>query len=133
MQGLSNREFHCTWFLLQASGKVVSLAEVPGVLTRLTSMTAQLDACQRALSEFLEEKRTAFPRYRLRDMIQVDASMATPAGGCMAVGMVILKLHYVGRRNQELLGWLRPIINTCEWCSANTGSTSWVMMTCWRY
>jgi dynein heavy chain 2 len=48
--------------LLQAAGKVVAFAELPGVLARLSAMAAQLDACQRALAEFLEEKRAAFPR-----------------------------------------------------------------------
>jgi hypothetical protein len=41
----------------------VALADVPNVLARLSAMTGQLDMCQRALSEFLEEKRLAFPRH----------------------------------------------------------------------
>jgi hypothetical protein len=48
--------------VLQAAGKVVAFAELPGVLARLSAMAAQLDACQRALAEFLDEKRAAFPR-----------------------------------------------------------------------
>jgi bacterioferritin-associated ferredoxin len=47
---------------VQAGGKVVGFADLPGVLARLSGMAAQLDACQRALADFLEEKRAAFPR-----------------------------------------------------------------------
>jgi hypothetical protein len=47
---------------VQSCGKVVSFASLPRVLERLGSMSAQLESCQRALNEFLEEKRAAFPR-----------------------------------------------------------------------
>eukprot|EP00878_Enallax_costatus_P024703 GHUV01026383.1.p1 GENE.GHUV01026383.1~~GHUV01026383.1.p1 ORF type:complete len:1576 (+),score=459.42 GHUV01026383.1:1611-6338(+) len=56
-------EFRSIMSQLEASGKVVALADLPGVLARLNSMATQLDACQRVLSEFLEEKRAAFPRF----------------------------------------------------------------------
>jgi hypothetical protein len=42
---------------------VVSFASLPRVLERLTSMSTQLESCQRALNEFLEDKRAAFPRW----------------------------------------------------------------------
>jgi dynein heavy chain 2 len=58
----ANPLHHCNTAVLQAAGKVVSFAELSGVLARLSAMAAQLDACQRALAEFLEEKRAAFPR-----------------------------------------------------------------------
>jgi hypothetical protein len=48
--------------LAQANGKVVSFASLPRVLERLSSMSTQLESCQRALNEFLEDKRAAFPR-----------------------------------------------------------------------
>jgi hypothetical protein len=48
---------------LQSASKVVSFASLPRVLERLSSMSAQLESCQRALNEFLEDKRAAFPRY----------------------------------------------------------------------
>jgi hypothetical protein len=47
---------------VQSAGKVVSFASLPRVLERLGSMSAQLESCQRALNEFLEDKRAAFPR-----------------------------------------------------------------------
>jgi dynein heavy chain 2, cytosolic len=48
---------------MQADKKVVSFADIPGIRDRLPGMTTQLDACQRALSDFLEEKRSFFPRF----------------------------------------------------------------------
>jgi lipid-A-disaccharide synthase-like uncharacterized protein len=47
---------------VQATGQVVSFASIPRVLERLGSMLTQLESCQRALNEFLEDKRAAFPR-----------------------------------------------------------------------
>jgi hypothetical protein len=41
---------------------VVSFASLPRVLERLGSMSAQLESCQRALNDFLEDKRAVFPR-----------------------------------------------------------------------
>jgi hypothetical protein len=63
---------HCALCNLQASGKVVGFAELPGMLARLSAMAAQLDACQRALAEFLEEKRAAFPRCAIYSVAYVN-------------------------------------------------------------
>lgn len=46
----------------QVSKLVVSFAEIPGIRDKLPQMAQQLDVCQRALSEFLEDKRSSFPR-----------------------------------------------------------------------
>jgi hypothetical protein len=46
----------------QASRKVVAFTDLPCPRERLAGMAAALDACQRALNEFLEDKRGAFPR-----------------------------------------------------------------------
>ena len=42
---------------------VVTFAEIPGIREKLPQMAQQLDVCQRALSEFLEDKRSSFPRW----------------------------------------------------------------------
>jgi len=42
---------------------VVAFTDLPHPRERLGGMLAALDACQRALSDFLEEKRGAFPRW----------------------------------------------------------------------
>lgn len=43
--------------------RVVSLNDKPGLGSQLTQMLDQLQRCQKALNEFLEEKRSAFPRF----------------------------------------------------------------------
>ncbi len=52
----------CSTLIKQVSHKVVSFAELAGIRERLPAMANQLDMCQKALAEFLEEKRSAFPR-----------------------------------------------------------------------
>eukprot|EP00899_Mesostigma_viride_P029629 jgi/Mesvir1/9851/Mv22388-RA.1 len=42
---------------------VVSFAEIPRLLDTLPPMAEQLERCQKALSDFLEEKRSHFPRF----------------------------------------------------------------------
>ncbi|EKX39469.1 hypothetical protein GUITHDRAFT_160010 [Guillardia theta CCMP2712] len=43
--------------------RVVSFAEISGILEKLPGMINQLERCQKALSDFLEEKRSKFPRF----------------------------------------------------------------------
>lgn len=38
-------------------------ADIPGIREKLPQMAQQLDSCQKALSEFLEDKRSLFPRF----------------------------------------------------------------------
>lgn len=63
---------------MQTAGKVVSFASLPRVLERLGSMSAQLESCQRALNEFFEDKRAAFPRYACTHMKAQHAAAAGP-------------------------------------------------------
>lgn len=44
---------------------MVTFAEIMGIRDKLPQMAQQLDVCQRALSDFLEEKRSSFPRCAL--------------------------------------------------------------------
>lgn len=46
----------------QVTKLVVSFADIPGIRDKLPQMAQQLDVCQRALSDFLEDKRSSFPR-----------------------------------------------------------------------
>lgn len=43
--------------------KVVSLCDVHGIKDTLETILSQLDMCQKALSSYLEEKRSKFPRF----------------------------------------------------------------------
>jgi dynein heavy chain 2, cytosolic len=47
----------------QVDCKVAAFAEVVGLKEKLPAMVNVLDSCQRALSDFLEEKRSLFPRF----------------------------------------------------------------------
>jgi dynein heavy chain 2 len=48
---------------IQRDPKVVSLCTVPGIKDTLENILEQLERCQKALNEFLEEKRGKFPRF----------------------------------------------------------------------
>lgn len=43
--------------------KVVSLCDIQGLRETLDTILSQLDVCQKALNDFLEEKRSRFPRF----------------------------------------------------------------------
>ena len=43
--------------------KVISLCNIPGLKDTLEMLIDQLDRCQKALNDFLEEKRSKFPRF----------------------------------------------------------------------
>ena len=43
--------------------KVVSLCAVTGLKETLETILSQLEVCQKALNDFLEEKRSKFPRF----------------------------------------------------------------------
>jgi dynein heavy chain 2 len=46
-----------------ADQKVMSLCEIPGLKDTLETILAQLDMCQKALNDYLEEKRQKFSRF----------------------------------------------------------------------
>jgi dynein heavy chain 2 len=46
-----------------ANPKVVSLCEIPGLKDTLETILTQLDMCQKALNDFLEQKRSIFSRF----------------------------------------------------------------------
>lgn len=58
-----DEDFRFIMTQLEGARKVVAFSDVPGVREKLPAMAQQLDVCQRALSEFLEDKRSQFPRF----------------------------------------------------------------------
>jgi dynein heavy chain 2 len=42
---------------------VIGLASIPGFQETLNNIITQLERCQKALNDFLEEKRNKFPRF----------------------------------------------------------------------
>ena len=65
--------------------KVVSFADIQGIRDKLPQMAQQLDVCQRALSDFLEDKRSSFPRWDTHQML------LTVVDGCGVVPVVGFK------------------------------------------
>jgi len=58
-----DEEFKRVMYQLESNKLVVSFAEIIGIRDKLPQMAQQLDVCQRALSDFLEDKRSSFPRF----------------------------------------------------------------------
>mmetsp|Transcript_17017 Transcript_17017/g.54247 ORF Transcript_17017/g.54247 Transcript_17017/m.54247 type:complete len:3325 (+) Transcript_17017:156-10130(+) len=56
-------EFRQLMSSIESDPLVTSFAEMPRLRDTLPQMVNQLDICQRALSDFLEEKRSMFPRF----------------------------------------------------------------------
>jgi dynein heavy chain 2 len=56
-------EFRSIMLGIQRDPKVVGLCSIPGIKDTLDMILDQLERCQKALNNFLEEKRTKFPRF----------------------------------------------------------------------
>ena len=56
-------EFRGIMLGIQKDPKVVALCSVPGIKDTLNNILDQLEKCQKALNNFLEEKRLKFPRF----------------------------------------------------------------------
>jgi dynein heavy chain 2 len=56
-------EFRATMFEIRSDSRVVAFADISRVCEKLSTMIDQLDRCQKALSDFLEQKRSKFPRF----------------------------------------------------------------------
>ena len=65
--------------MLALAPQVVTFADIPGIRDKLPQMAQQLDVCQRALADFLEEKRSQFPRFYFLGACCGTRSSAAPA------------------------------------------------------
>lgn len=52
-----DEEYRSIMMGIGSNPKVVSLCEIPGLKDTLETILAQLEMCQKALNDFLEEKR----------------------------------------------------------------------------
>ena len=62
--------------------KVVSLCDIQGLKETLDTILSQLDVCQKALNDFLEEKRSRFPRFYFigdDDLLEILGQATNPA------------------------------------------------------
>ncbi|KAG2426397.1 hypothetical protein HYH02_014824 [Chlamydomonas schloesseri] len=77
-----DEEFRRTMASLESTKKVVTFADIPGIRDKLPQMAQQLDVCQRALADFLEEKRSQFPRFYFLgddDLLEILGQARNPA------------------------------------------------------
>ena len=74
-------EFRGIMLGLQRDPKVVGLCSIPGIKDTLEMILDQLDRCQKALNNYLEEKRTKFPRFYFLgddDMLEILGQAKNP-------------------------------------------------------
>jgi dynein heavy chain 2 len=60
---------------------VIELANIAGFLDTLTTIMAELERCQKALNDYLEEKRNKFPRFYFLgddDMLEILGQSQNP-------------------------------------------------------
>jgi dynein heavy chain 2 len=61
--GRINDDFRSIMSSIAKDPRVVSITSYPGIRNTLVTLADQLDRCQKALNEFLEEKRSKFARF----------------------------------------------------------------------
>ncbi|KAL3130926.1 hypothetical protein ABBQ38_000251 [Trebouxia sp. C0009 RCD-2024] len=67
---------------IEADPMVIHFADIPRIMETLQQMLQQLDICQKALSNFLEDKRSAFPRFYFigdDDLLEILGQAKDPA------------------------------------------------------
>ncbi|XP_029374274.1 cytoplasmic dynein 2 heavy chain 1 isoform X3 [Echeneis naucrates] len=58
-----DEDFRCIMSDIKRDNRIVSLSSRAGIRNSLVTILDQLQRCQKSLNEFLEEKRSAFPRF----------------------------------------------------------------------
>lgn len=94
-------EYRGIMLSLHRERKVVFLVSIPGVKDSLELILDQLDRCQKALNDFLEEKRTKFSRFYFLgddDLLEILGQSKNPT-----VIQMHLKKLYAGIHSVELI------------------------------
>eukprot|EP00698_Gefionella_okellyi_P019038 TRINITY_DN5781_c1_g2_i1.p1 TRINITY_DN5781_c1_g2~~TRINITY_DN5781_c1_g2_i1.p1 ORF type:complete len:3148 (-),score=914.00 TRINITY_DN5781_c1_g2_i1:20-9082(-) len=77
-----DREFREIMSNVESDPRVLSLIIIPDISKTLDFLVKQLDHCQKALSEYLEEKRAKFPRFYFigdDDLLEILGQAQNPA------------------------------------------------------
>jgi dynein heavy chain 2 len=77
-----DKEFRSLLGEVEKDNRVMPLTKKPGLKSTLNNLLDQLKLCQKALSEFLEEKREAFPRFYFlgdEDLLEILGQATKPS------------------------------------------------------
>ncbi|XP_024132434.1 cytoplasmic dynein 2 heavy chain 1 [Oryzias melastigma] len=77
-----DEDFRSIMYDIQRDTRVVSLSSRAGIKSSLVAILDQLQRCQKSLNEFLEEKRSAFPRFYFigdDDLLEILGQATNPS------------------------------------------------------
>jgi dynein heavy chain 2 len=77
-----DEEFYAIMMSIQRDNRVVSIVSYPGIRDILVTLVDQLERCQKALSEFMEEKRSKFARFYFlgdEDLLEILGQAKNPS------------------------------------------------------
>lgn len=103
-----NSDFQSIMSDVERDDRVVSIVGRVGIKSKLESLEDQLSRCQKALSEFLEEKRLAFPRFYFigdDDLLEILGQSTNPTVIQSHLKKLFAGVHRVGfnQTNTEVL------------------------------
>lgn len=127
-------EYRTIMHTVERNQKVVSLVAIPGVKDSLEMILDQLDRCQRALNEFLEEKRGRFPRFYFLgddDLLEILGQAKNPAVIQMHLKKLFAGIHQVvfNENNTEILAMKSSadeVVNLREKLSVDEDVEDWL-------
>jgi energy-coupling factor transporter ATP-binding protein EcfA2 len=99
-----DRQFRSIVGAVAANPSVMALGDIPGVKNVLAGLVGDLERCQKALSQYLEEKRSAFPRFYFigdDDLLEILGQATRPAVIQTHLRKLFQGVHRVGFDEDE--------------------------------